>query len=691
MKKGILLLVCLFLALPTGMRAETLDRTVFMEEDHSATGLAAFQDALYLLTDEGVCRYDTASAQTVVETDAVVGDSESERYADRLCADAHGLYAVSYGSGSVVRVLDETGARAAQTVLNFEPDEDKIILSAEMTEQYLCLLEEGGAGVRLRWMDRQTGAEKTQELNGASHIRPYRNDTVAYAIRQSERGKLSYGIGLIDLATGQTESLGAPTVAVEELCGVWKNELVFASKGKLYCWNSGEQTAAELAGIPRGDLIGGTVFGDLAAVLVDSCFAVRDLENTAQCTTLTYHHPVGRSEDYRHYIEAHPEVELSFVGDSAANAEERFVQDMITQSDQVDVYRLTELSLLSSIAEKKMAKDLSDSTVIAGLVSDMYPAFANLYRKDGFIYAVPSEVYLAVPAYRPSFFECFNLPVPTTWTELLELTERWLDEFADEYPDARFSPFDCGLTLDALLRQYEIESRLAGKEVVFAEEQLAGIVSKYLALEKRFEQNPPPRDAEDFAFNLVDLPHSSIYTPLLLSVHADAQPVLSGAYLEQAYLVVNPYGKHVAEATAFAESVCSSLGENMPPLLLQSRAHAVESPDYQRENGELTEKLSAAEEALQSAADDEREQAEERLDELKQELEILQQNRWQVTEEEMALYKTLTDRMLFSTDDPLDALADQLTVPLTQLRSGKMTVLDFLRLLDSKAKMVVRE
>lgn len=357
----------------------------------------------------------------------------------------------------------------------------------------------------------------------------------------------------------------------------------------------------------------------------------------------------------------------------------------------MDVYRLTGLSLLSSIAEKKMARDLSDSPVITDLVGDMYPAFSSLYRKNGFIYAVPLEVYLSVPAYRPSFFQRFKLPVPTTWTELLELTERWLDEFADEYPDARFFPFDCGLTLDALLRQYEIETRLSGKETVFADKQLAAMVSKYLALEQRFEQNPPPRDAKDFAFNLVDLPHSSMYTPLLLSVHSAAQPVLSSAYLEQAYLVMNPYGKHAAEAMVFAESVCSSLEENMLPLLLQSRAHAVEYPGYQRENDALTEKLKAAEETVQSAAEDEREQAQERLDELKQELEILHQNRWQVTEEEMALYKTLTDRMLFNTDDPLDTLADQLAAPLRQLRSGKMTVLDFLGMLDNKVKMVVRE
>lgn len=134
------------------------------------------------------------------------------------------------------------------------------------------------------------------------------------------------------------------------------------------------------------------------------------------------------------------------------------------------------------------------------------------------------------------------------------------------------------------------------------------------------------------------------------------------------------------------ESVCTSWDDATKALLLQSCDQAIEASDYQMNYTSLKAQIQNIEETNYS-----NESLQAELEHLQQELEILNRNRWIVTEEEMTFYKALTDYMIFKTDDPLDELYDQLLTSYKQLQEGRISIASFLQILDSKVQMVLLE
>lgn len=666
------------------------EETIFFDDDNVLISIAAFQDELYILTYEGVFRYDAQVEGTVLVTDEVTGDYRDAQCADCLCAAEHGLYAVQYASQRVLSILDNAGRMDLQTVMQFEQDEDTMILKTVMTETYLCLLERKDDDVFLRWIDRETHTEQQQMLEGGFDMVPW-GDDVIYAARSSHRGVTEYTVGLLELATGKTTDWLTSSVSVDSLCGRVEDRLYFVSGDEVCCWAVDPGEKEKIAVIPSGDVVAGTLVKDAAAVIVDNSLAFRNTEGTTQQTTLTICQHGARSADYQAFLTDKPEVELRFVAPEDRSAEEQFVQDVLTRTGTTDIYQLTDVSMLYAIAEKQMAQDLSASPALVQTAADMYPAFARLFSTDGCIWAIPATCYLAVPGYNQDFFEQYDWPVPTTVMELLDLTEQWLSEEADDHPEVLFDPFSNGLTLEAILRQYEVERLLAGEQVTFENADLAEIMTKYQSLEAWCRQSTNAAQPEITVFNIMDLPHSAQYRPLILSIQKDAQPVISNAYLEVAYYVVNPYSPHVDEAVDFLTSVCASWDDTTRVLLLSSCDQAVESPDYQKKHTVLEEHIAQVEQALQGCSVEDEDRLQTEWENLQQERLILEENRWTVTAEEVAYYRGLTDAMWFRTDDPLDELSDQILPYYNQLQEGRISASDFLRILDGKARMVMLE
>lgn len=687
MNKLCLFVCCVLLCWPLSGLAEITNQTLFFDEDTILTSIAVFQDDLYLLTYEGIFLYDKQNGTTSLVTNKVTGDYRDMNCVDWLCATDGGLYAIQCTNHTVLQIMDEMGTVNIRTVVQFESDEESFILGVSMTQQYLCMLEQRNSGFQLSWVDLTTNTWYQQKVDGAFCITTYQ-DKIAYAAKSIKHGVTEYSIVAIDLASGEVTSLFAPSTSVDSLCSM-ENDLYFVSKNKLYRWSQGDREPVEIAGIPSGDVVACDMFSGQIAVVVDNSLAIRSMANVDQQTTLTIYQSTGRSSDYQLFLSSYPDIELSFIG--STTAEDQFIQDVLTQSGTTDIYQMTDISILRSIAEKKMGKDLSVSPTIETAVQEMYPAFADVFSANGCIWAVPSTCYLTVLGYDKEFFEKFDLPIPTTVMELLDLTEQWLLHYAADYPEARFDPFSNGLTLDAILRQYEVERDIAGHALLFSDEYLASIITKYLELENLFQQSVHPYQVEMSAFNTIDLPHSAQYQPLILPIQKEALAVISNAYLEVDFYVVNPYSEHMNEAVAFLESVCASWDTTTSALLLQTCDKAIESPTYVTDHLELTEKRQEIEEKLQASDAEKNDTLQAEWLRIQQEIELLQLNRWMVTEEEITFYKGMADCMLFKTDDPLDELEGQLIPLYTQLQEGRISINVFLRTLDAKVQMVLLE
>lgn len=687
MKKLCLLVCCMLLCLPISGLAEITNQTRFFDEENALTSIAVFQDNLYLLTYDGIFIYDIQTGTTTLVTDHVTGDYRNRNCVDWLCATGNGLYAIQNTNKTVLQILDEMGNLNIQTFVWFESDEASFIIDVAMTQRYFCLLEQCNEGLQLSWVDLTTNAWSQQKVDGAFCIATY-EDRIAYAAKSIKQGTTEYSIVAIDLASGEATNLFTSSTPMNGLCST-KNDLYYISRNILYRWNKNNREVEEITIVPSGDVVACDIIAEHVAVVVDNILAIRSITNADQQITLTICQSSGRSSDYQIFLSSYPDIELSFIG--ATNAEEQFIQDVLTKTSTTDIYQMTDLSILQSIAQKKMGKDLSSSPVIETAVQNMYPAFADVFSTNGCIWALPSTCYLTVLGYDKEFFEKFDLPIPTTVMELLDLTEQWLLYYAADHPEVRFDPFSSGLTLDAILRQYEVEKDISGQALTFSDEYLASIITKYLELEKLHLLTVQPYYVEMSAFNTIDLPHSAQYQPLILPIQQEAMAVISNAYMEVEYYVVNPYSEHISEAVAFLESVCASWDITTSVLLLQKYDKAIESPTYKTDYVELTEKKETIEEMLHTSASIENDTLQSEWLRILHEIELLQLNRWIVTEEEITFYKSISDCMQFKTDDPLDELDDQLTSLFTQLREGRMSADVFLQTLDAKVQMVLLE
>lgn len=684
MKKSFLILL-LFVFICGIACADAVNQTIFFDEEDPVLSIAAYNEHLYLLTYSGVLTYDAGSGTTSLVTDEFSGDYADAHVVDRLCATNNGLYGIRYDDCTVWRILNGDTLDGSCEQLSEETD-DAFIVESVLTADDACFLTKEGSGTYLQIIDRAAKQRRTINLKNAFCMAAYGQKAIVYAAQSSGVDGISYTIGMVDLASGDVSVVAqlSGDVGITNLCCNADGTIFAIARGTMYQLDEARAALTEVASIASGDVVDSAMMGtDTMAVLVDNSLSIRAIGGEAQSRQLTIDQPTGRSDDYKTFLSAHPEINLKFVGNENMSAEEQFIQDMATHSASTDVYVMSDLSVLSSIASKGMAADLSASAGIAQLVNDMYPAFQDLFLANGRIIAIPTEIYLAVPAYNEEFFTRFGFTVPTTAMELLNLAETWYTDYASEYPEVSFDPFSNGFTLTAILKQYEIECMMTSDSLTFDDDELAQLVEKYWSVYALYTTDHSSSYAELYAFNTLDLPHSARYVPLLLSVKNGFEPVISNAYLEMTYMVVNPYSEHIADALLLAESLCNAWNDTTRVLLLTSSNQAIEWADYTAEKNKLLDEIAQLNESNGSA--------DSKRDTLQTELDILEQNRWVVTETEVQTYQSLTSRMQFLTDDPLDAVSEQYAQYYAQLSAGKLTAQEFLRALNDRGQMVLME
>ncbi|MDO4838614.1 MAG: hypothetical protein Q4B32_09515 [Clostridia bacterium] len=629
--------------------------------------------------------YDAGSGTTSLVTDEVSGDYADAHVVDRLCATNNGLYGIRYDDCTVWRILNGDTLDVSCEQLSEEID-DAFTLESVLTTDDACFLTKEGSSTYLQIIDRATKQRRTINLKNAFCMAAYGQNAIVYAAQSSSADGISYTIGVVDLVSGNVSVTAqlSGDVNITNLCCNADGTIFAIARGTVYQLDEARAALVEGTSIASGDVADSAMLGtDTIAVIVDNSLSIREIDGEATSHQLTIYQPTGRSDDYKAFLSEHPEINLKFVGNANISAEEQFVQDMATRSASTDVYVLSDLSVLSTIAGKGMAADLSASSGIAQLVNDMYPAFQDLFLANGRIIAIPTEIYLAVPAYNEEFFTRFGFTVPATAMELLDLTETWYTDYAAEYPEVSFDPFSNGFTLTAILKQYEIECMMTSDSLTFDDDELAQLVDKYWSVYTLYTTNHSSGSAELYAFNMLDLPHSARYAPLLLSVKAGFEPVISNAYLEMTYMVVNPYSEHIADALLLAESLCNAWEDTTRVLLLASSNQAIELEDYAEQKNKLLDEIAQLNESDGSA--------DSKRDTLQAELDILEQNRWVVTEAEVQTYQSLTPRMQFLTDDSLDAVGEQYAQYYAQLSAGKLTAREFLRALNNRVQMVLME
>lgn len=687
MKKGWLILTVI-LALICAAPALAGEATLFSEADAWYSDLEGFNGELYILGHNSLLKYDGATSSAVPVTDEINGNYMMDTYTQSLVSDANGLYALGSDSSRLIRVLNSEGQLDMTTVLSM--DQPGYSDAAFIQDGVLYLVIYGEEGMMLYGQPMSGEAAYQAPIAEISAITGYKDGKAVAMIRERVADKFENSVVFIDLKTGAATTIAKPETAMYALDYDEATDTIYGAGNQRVYKIGTDGTLEATAYTLGGDVVCMAVFGDMAAVQVDSTIAVRDLKNWQNTTMLTMRRRYGRSEAYKTFLKDNPGIALVFTGDPSEAPEEQFKRDMATQDPNTDMYLMSDVNLLKSIYQKKYGVSYLEDAELRGLETDLYEPFAELLIKDGAMYALPSDLTMDMAAYTPAFFERFGFDVPTTMSELFELAKLWAYDYADDNPDASFRPFtSAGVTLESILTRYADACAGNGREVKYSTPEMTALITEFLEVKELYDNMTRSSDyPELYAFNRVYLPMSTMYEFMPLAIIDGDKPVIGAADMEMEYLVINPYSPNRDKAMALARGVCADWWDVMKVLLRKSEAKPVQNTYYEQNVSDAKSYVAEAEEALKDCEPIERQSLEDNLERALEVLKRCEDDRWRVSERDIGLYQSLVGRMKLDSFSPIKALIESQPDMINRLLGGSISVERFLQTLDEKLRAV---
>lgn len=150
---------------------------------------------------------------------------------------------------------------------------------------------------------------------------------------------------------------------------------------------------------------------------------------------------------------------------------EKLASMFLTNQVAVDIMPLNVYGFdLGKLIDKGYLLDMQDNPGIKGFVSAFAPNLTTAYVREGAIYAAPATLVVAPVSYKVEAFKATKLPVPTSFPELIDLVETWVNGASAQHPDFRLVSDSNNLKewLRRLFIDTYINYRLgAGEELVF--------------------------------------------------------------------------------------------------------------------------------------------------------------------------------------------------------------------------------
>ncbi len=570
--------------------------------------------------------------------------------------------------------------------MTWEGEED-FIGRAFLQEGRLYLQTHDTYGEALRGISLSGETDSRTPLRDIRCLSSYRNGKMLAVARLRDENRLRYVLCLIALGNGEREELQTLEFRPDALTwDVQEDRILLAGEERIYSRDAEGMTELS-AYILSGDVnklvhIGGR----MAAVHVDNNVAIRAQGSAEAQTRLVLSGDYGRSADHIGFLRDRPDVELIFRQDSFMLPEEQFINDMIMRDGETDIYILSDPNLLPTIYEKGFGADLSENSKLAAIASDMHRPFQELFLREGALRAIPQKIYIDVLGYNPDLFERFGLPVPTSYGQLMDLLDIWLADYADEYPQISFDPFDQGLDLQRLLERRADERVAAGQDAAYTAPDMERLLSRWMELSAACADRRGKGETSEWGFYAISLLYKGEYEYLPLSFEPGHSPVISGADVEMSYYVVNPFSPQREEALQFIEYAVDAWPQETGFALLRSMARPIQRQEYPLEKQRLQDDLDAFEEAKTKAEAIDVPAWDLKIQRKREELALSEINRWAVTQEQADRYLALVKYIVISDRNPLSILRQK--QPEFFEQAELLPPDEFLRMLDERIRLV---
>ncbi len=479
-----------------------------------------------------------------------------------------------------------------------------------------------------------------------------------------------------------------------------ENTLIYAEGGTVKAMQP-EQEAQVRAYLP----ITGAYSTDKALLLADGSYAhlsgggfyLRPLNDTAALPTTLKLAGMYHDDWLSGFAMENPGI--APVAVDGISSLQLFQQELLSGSDEIDLFFISSGGMYASILEKGFYAKLSDSQVLTELVAQYFPAIRDAVIQDGELAAFPLSITPNYWTLNATKWEEFGLgDYPATMQELFALVKRWAEDYADEYPDYTLLEAPMGLEgiLSTVMEQYVLEHESATEPVDFDTPEFRGALEAlegcrtYLS-EENWNMPLIMTYAQYYGTGYND---SDLVTAFAPPAFSDTTPHMVGATLE--LCILNPNSKHKEEALRFIEYCAQHMQVETRYRLNETLTTPARGSGFAEVQRKAEAKIAYLEDLVQNGAPENRADAQTLLDAEKQRYARREADSWAIAPEsiqayqDMMRYLTIPLHTIYSSQggDSSQQVFDTL---ISRYADGQLDMDRFIQQLNEKAMMIHTE
>lgn len=286
-------------------------------------------------------------------------------------------------------------------------------------------------------------------------------------------------------------------------------------------------------------------------------------------------------------------------------AEDAF-QSILTKDAATDLFYIPLSSAVYTMAERGYTVDLSDSAELAAYTATLYPPFAQAVTQGEQIIGMPINVAVCGWQMNANFAD--SIPVPQTWTDVLDLVESWTENAEDSSLPLLYDPgiragwtaYDYG---DAIVTAFLREHLQAGTDMDFTDPSLWALLSRLRGMVERgilpaqealpaeegvFQLSRPSAGRARQGISLVNMVLTESSLLVDAPTFAPGGDAIIPAYAS--IYIINPYSQHKQEAMDYLAHLAQNLVLDDASLLQQTFENTL-TPSAQEQKAQLQEQL----------------------------------------------------------------------------------------------------
>lgn len=405
----------------------------------------------------------------------------------------------------------------------------------------------------------------------------------------------------------------------------------------------------------------------------------------------------GSDEMLRGFVKEHPEIAVE-ITDTGANTAEAISLAMTTGDNSADIFSVYLSSgPYESLRRKGYYYDLSNSEILRDFIDRMYPQFSNVLVKDDQICAIPESISAYTLSYFPNAFEKVGLTeedVPTTMMEMLDFIQMWAEDYADEYPEIELFQwaYDLRSQLFSMIFSMQISYCSAHNETLtFDTPVIRALLARLDELTPILDELTPDDDSTmgyvsddnslfnsnaDFLPNRYGLSPEWNGYPFLLSLSDDMDPVIN---VNVTAYIVNPRSENIDLAITFLEYIVEHMAQDTKIILLPDENEPCEYEYYQQQLESYEQNLAQLQESMANASEDEKAMYEDSLEWLEEYRKQVLENRWAISEEDIANYRAIAPYLTALSTDLFSGSNNEASTLMQRYLDGQINAEQFIK------------